>query len=203
MRPMPPAAIFDEDIWNGIYLPDLELWQWCIDNLLNEDSPLFNPDHMHLANARIGFLWTNDQNASKGRRVVGQAEQPIFRAGKWQKGRQEQQMREWFGDIPDFVITLDANYCLECSDVEFLALLEHELLHCGQAMDDFGEPKFNRDTGEPVFALRDHDVQEFISVVRRYGVVSQSVSDMVEAAKSAPQISQLNISKMCGACIRQ
>ncbi len=42
--------------------------------------------------------------------LLGQCEEVTFRAGAWQKGRQEQQMRDWFGNVPDFLITLDADY---------------------------------------------------------------------------------------------
>jgi hypothetical protein len=50
--------------------------------------------------------------------VVGQAEQVVFRAGGWQKARMEQQMRDWFDDVPAFIITLAADYCAQCSDLE-------------------------------------------------------------------------------------
>jgi hypothetical protein len=197
-----PPQIFN-DTYLGIYVPDLDLWQWCLNNFLNESSALFNEDHMHLSEARIGFIWTNDENSSKGRRVVGQAEQPMFRCGKWQKGRQEQQMLEWFSCIPDFVITLDANYCLECSDTDFLMLLEHEIYHCSQALDDFGSPKFNKNTGEPSFAMRGHDVEEFIGVVARYGVGNPqgNLAKLVVASQQEPSIASADISKCCGTCL--
>jgi hypothetical protein len=81
----------------------------------------------------------------------------------------EQQMHEWFGRIPKYIITLAADYCEQCNDLEFCALVEHELYHIAQATDDFGAPKFNKETGQPVLKLRGHDVEEFVGVVRRYG----------------------------------
>ncbi len=38
----------------------------------------------------------------------------------------EQQMNQWFGRIPKFISTLAADYCSQCSDIEFCALVEHE-----------------------------------------------------------------------------
>jgi hypothetical protein len=78
----------------------------------------------------------------------------------------EQQMHEWFGRIPKFIITLAADYCEQCNDLEFCALVEHELYHIAQATDDYGAPKFNKETGMPVLKLRGHDVEEFVGVVR-------------------------------------
>lgn len=108
---------------------------------------------------------------------------------------------EWFGDIPDFLVTLDACFCSGASDVEFAHLVEHELYHCAQAMDEFGNPKFNRDTGEPKFAMRGHDVEEFIGVVRRYGPVGQGVKDMVAAAQKPPEVAMIDIARACGTCM--
>lgn len=201
MRPMPPEQFSNDAPY--AYGPDPRIWQWCLDTFLNAESPLFNEDHMHLLDAEIGFLWTNQENASKGRRVFGQAEQLMFRCGKWQKGRQEQQIYEWFGFIPEFLITLDAVYCLECSDTEFLALVEHEMYHCGQAIDDYGSPKFNKDTGQPMLSLKGHDVEEFIGVVQRYGVGNPdgNLAKLVSAHIAGPTIAKVDISKCCGTCL--
>ena len=110
---------------------------------------------------------------------------------------------EWFGVVPDFIITLDAAYCHECSDSELLALIEHELYHCAQDRDGFGMPKFNRDTGMPVFTIRGHDVEEFIGVVRRYGMGNPEgeLAQLVQAANQAPEFSNDRIATMCGTCI--
>jgi hypothetical protein len=87
----------------------------------------------------------------------------MFRAGGWQKARQEQQMREWFGDEPTYLITLAADYCAQCSDAEFCALVEHELYHITQATDEYRAPKFTQDD-LPKLYLSGHDVEEFVGV---------------------------------------
>jgi len=101
--------------------------------------------------------------AKQGRVVLGQAEQLMFRAGGWQKARQEQQMREWFGDEPTYLITLAADNCAQCSDAQFCARVEHELYHITQATDEYGAPKFTQD-GLPKLYLSGHDVEEFVGV---------------------------------------
>ena len=78
-------------------------------------------------------------------------------------------MTDWFGMVPDFIITINAAWWLQASDVEACALVEHELYHCAQDSDEYWAPKFNKQTGRPVFTIRGHDVEEYIGVVRRYG----------------------------------
>ena len=78
---------------------------------------------------------------------MGQAEQVVFRAGGWQKARMEQQMRDWFGEVPAFIITLAADYCAQCSDTDFCALIEHELYHIAQDTNQYGEPAFTKEGG--------------------------------------------------------
>lgn len=196
-RPAPPdellEAIYDE------LQPAPDLKEWVAATILAESGPLHNPDHAHLIDADLCFLWASSAFAKQGRAVVGQAEQVMFRAGGWQKVRQEQQMREWFGYVPSFIITLAADYCAQCSDVEFLRLVEHELFHIGHATDEFGAPKFTKE-GLPKLALRSHDVEEFVGVVRRYGA-SPEVQRLVEAAKSAPEVSAVSIARSCGTCL--
>ncbi|MNH09000.1 hypothetical protein D3C79_684410 [compost metagenome] len=152
--------------------------------------------------ANIGVLWASSGFAKQGRVVLGQAEQLMFRAGGWQKARQEQQMREWFGEEPDFLITLAADYCAQCSDVDFARLVEHELMHIAHATDQYGAPKFTQE-GLPKLFLRGHDVSEFISIVERYGVGAPDgeLSRMVEAAKTPPSVSSESIASACGTCL--
>lgn len=199
---MPAASLAPESIDDFIYtrlVPAPEVGEWAHETILAVDGPLHNPDHAHLIDADVKFLWASTAFVRQGRTVVGQAEQVMFRAGGWQKARQEQQMREWFGHVPEFIITLAADYAAQCSDLEFLRLIEHELFHIGQATDEFGAPKFTKE-GLPKLALRSHDVEEFVGVVRRYGA-SPEVMRMIEAAKGAPEVSAVSIARSCGTCL--
>ncbi|MBA1189332.1 hypothetical protein G7Z99_09755 [Pseudomonas entomophila] len=196
-RPAPPSDLLDH-----IFLtlrPAPEVWDWINTEILADTGSLHNPDHAHLLDASIQVLWASHSFAKQGRTVLGQAEQVMHRAGGWQKARQEQQMREWFGEEPQFLITLAANYCAQCTDAEFCALVEHELYHIAQATDQYGAPKFTQD-GMPKLEMRGHDVEEFIGVVRRYGA-SHDVKQLIDAASRPPEVAKINIARACGTCL--
>lgn len=42
-----------------------------------------------------------------------------------------------FGRVPTYIITLAADYCSQCSDADFCALVEHDLYHIAQAFKVF------------------------------------------------------------------
>ncbi|MCO6363104.1 putative metallopeptidase [Paracoccus sp. 08] len=165
-------------------------------------APLRNPDHAHLHSASIGFLWTNVSNAKKGRMVIGTAEPgaPQGAMGKWGRAKATLQVTDWFGIVPDFIITLDANWWLQASDAEAYALIEHELYHRAQDRDEYGAPKFNRQTGRPVFTMRGYDIEEFIGVVRHYGADAAGIRALIEAAEAEPEIAAVGIAQCCGTC---
>ena len=199
-RPLPSSAFVEEFAPYTRLIPADGVWQWVQANIIAESGHLHNPDHIHLAAADIGFLWAANAFSKKGRTVLGQAEEVMFRAGGWQKARMEQQMYEWFGHKPDYIITLAGDFCLQCSDIEFCALIEHELYHIAQEVDEFGAPKFYRDSGLPKLCMRGHDVEEFIGVVRRYGA-SADVQELVDAANNPAEVAKINIARACGTCL--
>ncbi|MDR7109204.1 putative metallopeptidase [Pseudomonas frederiksbergensis] len=201
-RPRPPASLLElSDLSNfGIRLtPAPEVWEWLSAEILADTGSIHNEDHAHLLEADIRLMWASSSFEKQGRRVLGQAEQVMLRAGDWQKARMEQQMRDWFGDVPAFIITLAADYCSQCSDADFCALIEHELYHIAQATDQYGQPVFTKE-GAPKLKLRGHDVEEFVGVVRRYGA-SADVQALVDAANSPAEVGKLNISRACGTCL--
>lgn len=199
-RPLPPVE-YTEPLY-GRYRPAPEALKWAQDMFLRDTGELFNEDHAHLEYAGIEFLWAPNGFAKQGRTVIGQTEEVTFRCGPWQKGRQQQQMFDWFGSVPDYLITLDAQYCLTCTDAEFCALVEHELYHIGQEKDLFGSPAFTKD-GRPKLTIRGHDVEEFVGVVRRYGVghPDGTLARLVAAANNAPEVAKINIARACGTCL--
>ncbi|MEN8639599.1 putative metallopeptidase [Pseudomonas sichuanensis] len=196
-RPLPSKELLD-----SVFLtiqPAPEAWEWIQREILASTGSIHNEEHAHLIDANIGVLWASTGFAKQGRVVLGQAEQLMFRAGGWQKARQEQQMREWFGEEPEFLITLAADYCAQCSDAEFCALIEHELFHIAHKLDKYGAPAFTQD-GLPKLEMRGHDVEEFVGVVRRYGA-SDDVQQLIDAASRPPEVAKINISRACGTCL--
>lgn len=204
-RPFPPVNFISET-WLPYtrIIPATEIGEWVNRHILSGEGRLHNPDHEHLTNALadadIAFMWASSAFVKKGRTVLGQCEEVAMRAGGWQKSRMEQQMHEWFGRIPKYIITLAADYCEQCNDLEFCALVEHELYHIAQATDDFGAPKFNKETGQPVLKLRGHDVEEFVGVVRRYGA-SRDVQELVDAANQPAEVAHIDVARACGTCM--
>ncbi|MFF3704706.1 putative metallopeptidase [Pseudomonas qingdaonensis] len=196
-RPKPPADLL-ESLWLTLR-PAPEVWEWIQREILATTGSIHNEEHAHLIDASIGVMWASSSFAKKGRSVLGQAEQLMIRAGGWQKARQEQQMREWFGEEPEFLITLAADYCAQCSEAEFCALVEHELYHIAHKLDKYGAPAFTQD-GMPKLEMRGHDVEEFVGVVRRYGA-SNDVQQLIDAASRPPEVAKINISRACGTCL--
>jgi hypothetical protein len=203
-RPWPTEELLQTDEERGLFAPAPEVAAWMRDTFILEGTPLHNAEHEHLEGARIGVLWTNVGYVNQGRIVMGQAEIPKCQGNRWLKARVDYQMQHWFSEGLDFLITLHAPIAAELSDAGFCALCEHEMLHCGQKKDAFGAPMFNRMTGAPVFCVRGHDVEEFVSVVWRYGAgaASAAVTQLVEAASRAPKVAAAEIAAACGTCLK-
>lgn len=200
-RPYPPKQLL-VTLPEVEFLPAPEITDWIRDVLLSQDSPLFNEDHVHLDDAQIGCLWTSKYYTKHQREVMGLCEVPNIQGNTWLKGRMEQQLTEWFGGVPDFVLTFYAPFANAITNAEWCRLIEHEVYHCGQQLDDYGMPKFTKE-GVPKFGIRGHDVEEFVGVVRRYGISAchESTREFVEAANQDPEIAKIDIASMCGTCL--
>jgi hypothetical protein len=208
-RPAPPAALFEEG--SPAFIPAPDLVTWARETFVLEGSVLENPDHAHLADANIGALWTRLPRRQHQRQILATTEVPMPppAANAWTRGRWQDQMLGYFphfeGELPDFVLTFWAQGSSELDDLSFCALVEHELYHCGQALDEFGSPKFDRETGRPKFAIKGHDVEEHFGVVERYGTgaIDGSVARLVEAARRGPSVGRAAIAGACGTCLRR
>ena len=192
-----------EEVLSGLppqFAPAPDLSAWVQATFITDGSPLHNHDHDHLQEADIGFLWTNASNRKRGRVVLGEARkgEPDSSKGKWIAARQEAQLREWFGEVPDFLVTLYAPWVADADAVSACALIEHELYHCAQVRDEFGSPRFSQTTGLPIWAIRGHDVEEFVGVVRRYGAWSSDVLAMVKAANRGATLDAAKVVGVCG-----
>jgi len=200
---MPPASVL-EPLFEDRFEPATDLLAWVRSTFIDPAGDLHNPEHGHLSDVGIGFLWSAQGFTKAGRRVLGLCEdlQQSGRGNAWQRGRASQQMREWFGEEPRFLITLDAQHCAECSDAEFCALLEHELYHAGHRRDEFGELAYDKHGG-PKLYLRPHDVEEFVGVVERYGVGDPEsyLGKLIMAAAKGPTVAPIRIKQACGTCM--
>lgn len=199
---MPPGdlLLMEDDHFQAA--PELEAWMRQA--FIEGDLPTVNPDHSHLAEASIGVLWTNAKNKKGGKIVGGTAEMPSTQGDLWKRGRFAQQNREWFGCEPTFIITISAPLAVRMNHLSFCALVEHELYHCGQKLNKYGEPMFSRADGSPIFFLRPHDVEEFTPIAARYGVGACAGDSIgfVKAANATPLFGLADLDCACGACGR-
>lgn len=204
-RPHPPPAPDAR-----LYLPAPEVVDWLRAEILAEDGAIANREHVHLADADLLAVWTWEPNRRKMRTVCATAEIPRPMGGGWSKGRHLDLIQAWAGrahydPAPDFLLTFFAPVCETLDDASWCALVEHELYHCAQARDEFGQPRFHRDTGRPIFAIRGHDVEEFVGVVRRYGAGASAGStlELVEAARKRSEVAPASVAAACGVCLRK
>lgn len=203
-RPYPPSELHEP---GDLFMPAPEVYEWFRRAVISEKGPIYNPEHSHLKYARIGVLWTNVYEAHGGVEVIGSAEILSFRGKARQKARQEIPFRQWFGTAYlsfDFLVTLYAPFFAKVDDYTFCSGTEHEFLHCGQDVEDDGKTKRWKKDGSPIFAIRSHDVEVFVSEWRRYGPGSARGASAELARYSAlePEVGPAAIRAACGTCLR-
>lgn len=116
--------------------------------------------HDHLFGARIKYLFKNDKWIKKGKVILGQAKMAA------------EDVR-FISDF-DFIIIINRNAWNNATSDVREALIDHELHHCLVEIENNGESKFS---------ILDHDVQEFIPIVGRYGLWQEDLKKLVEAAQ--------------------
>ncbi len=195
----------------GIIVPanDLEAWVWS--NILSDDGPLSNYDFEALREhrPRVGFLWCTEVEMRKGRRTLGTCALGRPTGRVWEQIRRTEQLLRWFGEVPAFVITLDALFASHALQTDrpadLLAVVEHELYHCGQELDRYGAVRFTPDD-TPVWTVAPHDVEEFAGVVRRYGVAASAAGPLAAAIEHVrehgPDVAEASLDGLCGTCGR-
>lgn len=150
--------------------------------LLETHNELAELGEMLEAGITVAFMLRAGEWKSSGRSILGKCYcgpsaqgdlRPLF----------EQLLTDTLGYYPDFLICLQAEWWEDATDAQREVLLFHEALHAGQAKDQFGSPKFNRDTGMPVPCIVPHDLEEFNAVVRRYGAWTFDVAEFLAAAR--------------------
>lgn len=202
--PAPLALREERDKADALFVPSAELARWVRAHFIEDDGHFHNPDHEHLQLATLGFVWTDGVHRRQQLPVVGQAEMPQP-PKSWTDARGYSLARSWFGLVPDFIITLYAPYVAELVEDQnwgaLCALIDHELYYCGQAKDLFGMPKFSKE-GKPRFAMRGHDVEEFVGVVRRWGAHAGAGGTLalIAAAQSAPAFDHSHSEPVCCGC---
>jgi hypothetical protein len=174
-------------------------------HFLDRSGLFFDPEHGHLVPGIIGILWASSTHKDKGSVKAGTAQ--LVKTGeptKWSDAVQERFMYEMFGAFrPVFKITLHAPTWAAYNDRQRFALLDHELLHCAQARGPFGEPRFNQQTGLPVWTTRPHDWEGFSGSIERWGAPAAGAENIIRAATKRARFdwvpgTDLDIRQACG-----
>lgn len=196
----PEVPISSRNTGQDVLVPSPEWAEWIVSTFVSPDGAFHNSDHRHLEFAHIGVLWTNATNRRQMKITFAEAEIPNPRGGAWQVARQKYQLSQWFGNVPDFLLTFSGENLGEAGDRTLCAVIEHELYHCAHAETPFGAPRFH-DDGSPIFAIRGHDVEEFIGVARIWGLRSE-LRLLLEQAAQEPKVPDDVITGVCGTCRR-
>jgi len=211
--PRPPEALLAETLpvsGGGLVAPSLDVEAWVRSEILAPNRPLSNYDHAHLVDgqARVAFLWSTEVERRQGRRTLGTCQLAAPKGRAWVAAQRRAQLVGWFGEVPDFLVVLDALFVTHALSTgrtaDVLAVVEHELYHAAQDTDREGEPKYTPD-GEPVWGIRPHDTEEFAGVVRRYGVsASANAGPLAEAVEyvreNGPDVATATLDGLCGTC---
>ncbi len=130
------------------------------EELLRIAQEVIDAWHPELKRARIGFVFKSEAGTHKGHMVLADV-----------------------GAIParmkihlelDYIVSVAFDVWNRFDDKKRRALLDHEFCHCYR----------NSNTGE--WTTRDHDVQEFVEVVQRHGLWTNSLTEMDQAIRQAP-----------------
>lgn len=135
--------------------------------------------HLKDGEAVIAFLMDTEEEHRHGKRILGTAHLPEVQGRL--RGVFTWAIQRTLGIDPDFIITLDMNYWEQADANMRDILVFHELSHCVQKLDRDGEPRFDED-GSPVWGIKGHDVEEFVSTVARYGAYSEDIRLFISAA---------------------
>ena len=206
--PLPPGSV---DGHGPTLQPSPEWAAWIrhtfIEDPSGEPGPLTNPAHKILRFASFGVLIASEPLFRKGARTVGTAQLVKASGDTWASAQRLMGLRLLLGmrgrfgiatdidgnpfpamvPLPTFVITLDARWLAHAPARSRAALIEHELLHCGQERGPLGL-KFTKD-GAPVPGIVPHDIEEFSGIIERYGSeANDAIRDFIDAAQ-APAIS--------------
>ena len=130
-------------------------------------AKLINDHHSHLTEARIVYLFRNGKWAKKGKTMLGQAKLAAEDA-------------RFIGQY-DFVVIINMIAWNNASAAVREALVDHELSHCECETDRAGNKKWN---------IADHDVQEFVSIVRRHGLWADDLARLAKAAAEGPVVTE-------------
>ncbi|WP_050769603.1 putative metallopeptidase [Thermosinus carboxydivorans] len=133
---------------------------------------LIEDHHPNLCQAKIKYLFRTGDWESKGKTILGKAE------------KLNDKIKHLAGY--DFIITINQIMFFAMTPQQRRALVDHELTHCFVDEDD---------SGNPVYKILPHDVEEFHSIIRRHGLWQE---DLRKTETAMEQHRQLSLFKRTG-----
>lgn len=175
-----PPGEDDTAIADSFYLPPQEGPEAPL-TYYTKVLPLADFETIREHEAVIAFMMRRDEKIKAGKRILGTCYMPKVQGDL-------SPMFDWMlertlGYFPDFLIVLDHAWWEIASLRSREILVFHELKHCAQRHNKLGEAMFERDSGRPVWNIVGHDVEEFTSVVGRYGAWNAELAEFINAAK--------------------
>lgn len=132
--------------------------------LMELATPIIEKHHEHLVGCPIRFVWRSPaRKMGKKHVALGTAEVISGRFAWFVMNEEEKELAANFGlESPRmFWIEISADDWQDLTEPQRLALIDHELCHCGV--------EWTEDDPEPELHLIRHDVEEFEAILRRHG----------------------------------
>lgn len=123
---------------------------------------LIDAIHEHLVNAQIGYLYREE--ISKGGATV------------WAQASKVGGKLAHFSHL-DFLIEVNWTWWNQLEPAQRVALIDHELTHCERRETDDGES----------YGIAPHDLEEFNSIARRWGMWRPSMAHFANALGDGQQ----------------
>jgi hypothetical protein len=171
----------------------------------------FDVEHGHLSAARVAVLWAGSKCVIRGSEKIGTMELvPPYEntPSTWSGAVKQDWMRRFYAreEWPHFRMTLSGPLCHIADDRTFFATVDHELLHADHKKDQYGAPRFNDDTGQPIWGIRPHDYEGFAGTTERYGADADGSRAIVSAGLKQPRFHWIPgkpfSANVCGTCKR-
>jgi hypothetical protein len=123
--------------------------------------------HPDLAEARILYLFTSARRKKCDRVRLGSAQ----RLSTLQRYLSRKDRDDAATEV-DFIILLSFSDWNLMTEMQQIALVDHELCHCGVRLGD---------SGDRTYYLKGHDIEEFADIIKRHGLWKP---DLEETAKA-------------------
>ncbi len=134
--------------------------------VLNTVKDLISKYHTDIATARVGVIWKEKASGDENNKVLATAHKVTDK-------------QHACGVEYDFIIEIASDTWNGLDEKQRVALLFHELCHCGCETDEV--------SGEHKFIIIKHDLEEFRDVVERYGFWRDSLKKFADTCKNVEE----------------